>query len=60
MFTFVRSVPPRDGHRESAHPAAREARSDAHVQDPAEHRQPRGVLQGAAHVALQRLPQGAL
>jgi hypothetical protein len=47
------SVTARDGHRLPAGAGAAAPRADAGLQDPAEHRQPRGVLQGAAHAALQ-------
>ena len=53
-------VPLRDGHRRKAATAEHQARLDAHVQDLAEHRQPRRVLEGAAHGLLQRFCQKQL
>ena len=48
-------VPLRDGHRGEAASGAHQARAHAHVEDSPEHRQPRGVLEGAAHALLQRV-----
>jgi len=53
-------LPVRDGHRGEAAAAEHQARVNAHVQDLAEHRQPRRVLQRAAHGLLQRFCQKQL
>ena len=57
VFSHRFSCAVRDGYRGPAAGAADQAGPHAHVQDPAEHRQPRGVQQGAAHAGLQRLPE---
>lgn len=53
-------LPLRDGDRREAAASEHQAWLDADVQDLAEHRQPRRVLEGAAHGLLQRFCQKQL